>query len=204
MAINEEIGRQFKALTDVTKEKSIPLARGHGAFMAYNPHIDPCIDATERHSLHELGTYDDSPHDYKVHLNPADDQLFSAFTGVVDLSRQSQPFREAMYEIKVWIGGAEESEYDDVPRLVLYPRQGLEVNTGIIVKQVVPWLGQKGISGSGRVPRFNFPIVEGFCYIAQGSGSKKESDPLYLAEFDKASNRAFLLSGSSSELGKQI
>ncbi len=193
---------RFDELLEVAGEHAVPIASAHGRYNTYALSVDRSIDPAERGRLSDLGKYDDRPEDYKVHINPEDDQLFPALMNIVELCRQSRSLREAIYNPKVWIGGTEH-EYDDLPRLVLYARNGYETNALTIVREVLPSLGGIGINGSGLVPRFNLPIVEGFCYIAQGGGTDKQEDPFYRKQFDPDFNHA-LLDAPSGELEEMI
>ncbi|HVV67363.1 MAG TPA: hypothetical protein VHB72_04865 [Candidatus Saccharimonadales bacterium] len=192
--MTQEIGsnrEQFSALLGAAQQDGIALARGQGAYMAYFTASDHQVGASESSRLAAIGGYEDQPSDFKVHLNPEDDQLIPAFTAAVRRARGHSLFRESLHEAKVWFGGTDE-QYDNLPRIVLYPRNGSELNTLTVVRHALAWLGDMGIRGSGRTPRFNYPVVEGLCYVAQGSSSDKQEDPTYREQFDPHFNYAFI------------
>jgi hypothetical protein len=166
------------------------LCRGYGLFMNYNPHTDGDIDRAERDRIKNLGEYDNMPEDFKVHISPQDEQLHDVARIIIDRCRDSWIVREALHEMKFWFGPNDE-EYEDMPRVVLYPRESKIVNVIRVFNGIMPRIVELGIEGSGREPRFNMPIVEGFCYLAQGSGSKKEDGGMYPSLFDPKSNHAF-------------
>lgn len=181
---------RYETLFRLAQEHQLPISQAYGHYIAYFPEHDRYIEADKRIAVSDVG-YKDRPEDYKVHLNPEDESLFKVFVGAAALCRRSPSLQSALYQMKVWMGGAE-PEYEDLPRLVLYPQNGSEENAATIVNNILPWLGKTEVSGSGRVPRFNASIVEGLCYVAQGSGHDKWHNPAYRTQFEAPLNHALL------------
>jgi hypothetical protein len=183
-------GPQSEAAWNIIDRCGNVFSIAYGGYTGYYPHGDSQFSHAERKHLSSLGGYEDKEMDFKVHLNPDDNRFDEAVCRLVKLSRKSKEFREGLYQMKFW--RPEVNPVEEIPGIVLYPYEGSLTNAAKIAYNAVPYLGSMGIKGNGRDRPFNMPIVEGLCYIAQGSGGDKENYPAYRSQFDPSRNHAYL------------
>ncbi len=156
------------------------LRRGWGH---YEPHYDPALDVPYGAG----GTYENRPSQFKLHLNPTESEVCLLAFSLIDLSRQSPEFRDALHEMMFAL---RKSDNEAMPEIVLFPRDGSLENTEALMTAILAHTGDRFQPGPHR-PRHSLEVSP-LCYLAQGSGDTKDEMEEFRQQYDARTGHAIL------------